>query len=369
MIIPVIIEPAYKDSHWCQRMIQGILDEAKRKKYAAHFFHHYEKEVPSFFAKHKGPHMIIIAGTSISWIPACIEFLEKQNIRAILINYDPFTPYANHSVVRMDYVKAMQRLIGYLNDCGRHHIVCFGLNPNSSSDRIKESCFAAAEASQGSMDPYAHIFYNRANIKECFKQFLPHASLYDAMICANDIVAISALKMLKSSGIKVPDDIFLAGFGESILSDKVTPSLTTISLDHEKLGHQAVLLYSYLCRQDMPITASVRVESTLIVRKSTDNIPYRPGITYFTPADPSGNIDFYKDPETKRILDIEDFYQHADDLDQQILFYMQKNETQESIAELCSTSVSTIHYRVKNMQNRLGLSSRKALLDWMNEQW
>ena len=160
----------------------------------------------------------------------------------------------------------------------------------------------------------------------------------------------------------------MAGFGETILSDKVTPSLTTISLDHEKLGHQAVLLYSYLCRQDMPITASVRVESTLIVRGSTDNMPYIPSVASFMPADPSGNIDFYKDPETKRILDIEDFYQHADDLDRQILFYMQNNETQENIAERCSTSVSTIHYRVKNMQNRLGFSSRRELLDWINEQ-
>ena len=368
MIIPVIIEPAYKDSHWCQRMIQGILDEAKRKKYTVHFFSSYEEEVPPFFAKNKGPRLIIIAGTSISWIPACVESLEKQNIRAILINYDLFTPYANHSVVRMDYVKAMQHLISYLKGCGRRHIACFGLNPNSSSDRIKESCFVAAESSQGSGDPRTHVFYNRADIKECFEQFLPRASTYDAMICANDIVAVSVLKMLQSSGIRVPDDLFLAGFGESVLSSKVTPSLTTISLDHEKLGHQAVLLYTYLSRQSMQITASIRVESTLVVRGSTGNMPYIPSQASFSAADPPGNINFYKDPETRRILDIEDFYKHSDDLDRQILLYMQKNETQERIAELCSTSVSTIHYRVKNMQNRLGLSSRRELLNWIKEQ-
>lgn len=369
MLIPVMIEPAFRQSHWCRQVINGILGEAKRKKYTIRFLNDGQQSAmddPVLFGR--APRLVIVVGTSISWIPNMLRSLENHGIQAILINYDSFAPYASHSVVCMDYVKAMRQVMGYYYHYRRYHIACFGLNPNSSADRIKENYFLAALASRGDTNPAAHVFHNHADISVCFQGFLHHAAQYDALICANDIVAIAAAQLFQASGVRVPEDMFIVGFGESILSDKTTPSITTVHLDHEKMGGQAVMLFAYINKQSLHLTASVRVESQLIVRDSTNNLPFSPDMMPQTVSEPVDSVDFYQDPEIKRLQTLEDFYYHADELDQQILELLQKSISLESIAEQCSASVSTIGYRIRNMQSRLCISSRHELLRWLGKQ-
>lgn len=366
MQIPVMVEPVFQRSFWCRQMLNGIFSEARRKKYTLRFVDggaYDRRQDDALFDA--GPRQMIVAGTSLSWIPRVLQSLEKQQVRAVLINYEPFDRPAHHSVVHMDYVDAMQRLMGYFYYYGRRRVALLGFNPNSSSDRIKARFFLSALRAQGDEAPQRHVFQNDGNLRACLARFLPCAGAYDALICVNDLVAVSALRQLQGAGIAVPGQLFLAGFGESVLSRRVHPSITTATLDHEEMGRQAVMLYAYMHRQSACVTASVRVESKLAVRDSTQKLPDTAHLLLEPDGEHAESVDFYRDEEIQTLLAMEAFYSGLDELDEEILALLAQSVPLEAIAERCRSTPSTVGYRIRQMQARAGVASRQALLERM----
>ncbi|MDD7403004.1 MAG: GGDEF domain-containing protein [Butyribacter sp.] len=62
----------------------------------------------------------------------------------------------------------------------------------------------------------------------------------DAIICANDIMALTVLNVLNNHGIRVPEDVLLTGFDGLELEQYCTPRLTTACDDIELLGKEIV---------------------------------------------------------------------------------------------------------------------------------
>src|SRR5258708_37418683 len=57
-----------------------------------------------------------------------------------------------------------------------------------------------------------------------------------AVIAANDLTAIGALRLMHKQGVDVPGDISVVGFDDIALSDIVYPPLTTIRLPRHELA-------------------------------------------------------------------------------------------------------------------------------------
>jgi len=64
----------------------------------------------------------------------------------------------------------------------------------------------------------------------------------DALFCYNDAAAMVALNYCQKKGIKVPEDIVIAGFDDIDLSRHISPALTTLAVDKDLLGKRAVEL-------------------------------------------------------------------------------------------------------------------------------
>lgn len=74
-----------------------------------------------------------------------------------------------------------------------------------------------------------------------------------ALFCENDEMAIGALKRIKEEGLRVPDDISLAGFDDIPLAAYCDPPLTTISQPAEMFGEKAVkMLIALIEKQPLP---------------------------------------------------------------------------------------------------------------------
>lgn len=101
------------------------------------------------------------------------------------------------------------------------------------------------------------------------RQVLADAHGPDAIFAANDMTAIGCLYALTEAGIKVPDEIALAGFDDIPISRFVTPPLTTVSVDVGDLGHRAVeRLISAIESADGKDTAAETLTPKLVVRHS-----------------------------------------------------------------------------------------------------
>ena len=58
----------------------------------------------------------------------------------------------------------------------------------------------------------------------------------DAIVCANDAMAIALCDLLKKRGLKVPDDVIVTGIDGSVRSDYYIPSLTTIDKNQHDMA-------------------------------------------------------------------------------------------------------------------------------------
>jgi LacI family transcriptional regulator len=62
----------------------------------------------------------------------------------------------------------------------------------------------------------------------------------EAIFAGNDMMAIGCLQALREAGLRVPDDIALAGFDDIPIARFVDPPLTTVGVPIAELGRQAV---------------------------------------------------------------------------------------------------------------------------------
>lgn len=91
----------------------------------------------------------------------------------------------------------------------------------------------------------------------------------DAIIAANDLMAIGALRHCIQSGLAVPGDIAIAGFDDMSVSSWTSPALTTVRQDPGQLAVAALeLLLSRLDDADLP-QRTVTIPCSLKVRGST----------------------------------------------------------------------------------------------------
>jgi LacI family transcriptional regulator len=64
----------------------------------------------------------------------------------------------------------------------------------------------------------------------------------DAVFAANDMMALGCLFALRKAGLRVPDDIAVAGFDDVPMARYVNPALTTMRVDIASLGARALQL-------------------------------------------------------------------------------------------------------------------------------
>lgn len=61
----------------------------------------------------------------------------------------------------------------------------------------------------------------------------------DAVMCANDLVALGVLKAARDRGLRVPDDLAVTGFDDFDFAAAVSPPLTTVSIPGYEMGRLA----------------------------------------------------------------------------------------------------------------------------------
>jgi len=61
-----------------------------------------------------------------------------------------------------------------------------------------------------------------------------------AIMCANDSMAISALKEVSLKGLRVPEDISIIGFDDIVMASQITPALTTVSVPVDEIAKKAI---------------------------------------------------------------------------------------------------------------------------------
>ncbi len=366
MRIPVLIEPVFdQDSVWCRQMRTGMEAEAARKKYELVFLdgEHY-REI-DYITACAGLPMVALAGTTPSWMVETLRSLTERNIQVILASYQPPEHVKARGIVRIDYGAGVDRLLQYFRACGKPHTALYGCSANSSNDEVKRASFLYFLSQEGVPAPERSIFYNHGSLSQCYERFAPLCGNYDSVLCVNDIVAASLITHLGREGIRVPDTLFVAAFGNTEIARLFHPGITTVMLDHERVGRQLISLFVYLARSESDVFASVRVPCRLSVRESTANIPFLGDDMLTRTPPPAAQGDFYQDDEVRVFMCLERLLNQCDELDYGILRGLMAGETYEALAERLDTPVNTLRYRVRRLAQCVGVKTREELMSFV----
>ena len=155
----------------------------------------------------------------------------QQSIPTVLITSNPNVE--GFSNVFVDAFDAMFKLVSHMVDIGRSRIAFAYAAQDSVVSREKYRGYRMA-LEQFNLEAYPDYLYNgKINHFQtghmAARQFLSLPVVPDAIVCSTDDAAIGCLKCILDKGLRLPEDIALAGFnGISILST-YTPSITTVA--------------------------------------------------------------------------------------------------------------------------------------------
>jgi LacI family repressor for deo operon, udp, cdd, tsx, nupC, and nupG len=90
----------------------------------------------------------------------------------------------------------------------------------------------------------------------------------DAVFCSNDEMAVGLMQAVAAAGIRIPDDMSVAGFDDIELAAVVQPSLTTIRQPRREIGRTGALALVDLLN-GRPVPERVLLDTELVVRAST----------------------------------------------------------------------------------------------------
>lgn len=99
------------------------------------------------------------------------------------------------------------------------------------------------------------------------KKLLINKVEFDAIFTGDDDSAIGVLRALQEAGIRVPEDVSVAGFDDSIFARLLNPALTTIHAPIEEVGREAVYQLINLIRGDYT-EPRITLPTELIIRQS-----------------------------------------------------------------------------------------------------
>ncbi len=171
-----------------------------------------------------------------------------------------------------DEARAMGTLLEYLLGLGHRRILFLGGMARTSSYADKEKAYRRIMAEHGVKDEDLLLLpcgYEKEDCYKAMKKFLQE-EVPSAVIAVNETVAIGAMRAIKERNLHIPEDISVACFDNSFISESVTPTLTAVGCSYEKYGQK--LIYTALDAIDGGAFLEEKnpeiVESVFVIRDS-----------------------------------------------------------------------------------------------------
>ena len=95
-----------------------------------------------------------------------------------------------------------------------------------------------------------------------------------AIFCNNDEMAAGVMAAVFERGLRVPEDVSVAGFDDIPLSHQIWPSLTTVRQPIYRIAQTATEILLGLLKHEPPAVLQVEFPTELVIRKSTQQYPF-----------------------------------------------------------------------------------------------
>jgi DNA-binding LacI/PurR family transcriptional regulator len=110
--------------------------------------------------------------------------------------------------------------------------------------------------------------FSEASGAQAMRTLLDRHPDLDAVFCASDLMAVGAMRTLREYGRRIPSDVAVVGFEDSVLARQTDPALTTVHQPVEAMGREmARQLVAHIRGEKVPAPLVV-LDTHLVVRAS-----------------------------------------------------------------------------------------------------
>ncbi|MDT0180119.1 LacI family DNA-binding transcriptional regulator [Microbacterium sp. ARD31] len=178
----------------------------------------------------------------------------------------PLGHRAEVPTVSVDEIASAREMTRYLRSRGHRRIAMIAGPPDTPGGRYRLVGYRDELGDDFDPDLVATGDYSHDSGAAAMAQLLERTRDIDAVFAASDRMAAGAIATLRKAGLRVPEDIAVAGFDDSGLAATHEPPLTTMRQPWDRISDEMVgLLLDVIAGQDPgPIT----LPTTLVVRES-----------------------------------------------------------------------------------------------------
>jgi DNA-binding LacI/PurR family transcriptional regulator len=204
---------------------------------------------------------------------------EHDALEAVASRYSPLVVWGgqierqSYCTVGSDNVAGAQLATKHLLSLGRRNIVFLGdVRVPELRLRYKGYSQAIASGPRGTAPKRnipTHMTADQAF--DAMTSFLAKGDKFDGVVCATDVIAMSAIRAITAAGKRVPQDISVVGYDDLAMAAHTNPPLTTVRQDVEAgARHLVDLLFRRM--EDEP-TESITMAPELVIRESSGILP------------------------------------------------------------------------------------------------
>jgi LacI family transcriptional regulator len=168
--------------------------------------------------------------------------------------------------IRANYRRGMEKLIAYLYSLGHRRVGFVG--HHAMLGPIHERQRAVLDAVGRYSDLRVETAVDEDALeggRRAARQVLAANPAITAIVCANDLMAMGALRELRDRGLRVPHDISVTGFDDIKLAQFSDPPLTSIHISREEIGR----IICDCLFGSTPLQRDFAIDPELVLRDST----------------------------------------------------------------------------------------------------
>jgi len=206
-------------------------------------------------------------------------YFEAHDIPCLSVSYHPQT--CGENTIYIDDSIGSHDLMEYALSLGHSRIGLIITPPHTlGAWELRMSGYRAAIDEAGlnfddipRVDGDFTVESGRAAVDALLERFAPN--LPTCILCFNDRMAIGAIQELQARGLRVPEDISVAGFDDIPLAQTIHPALTTVKQPADILGrHAAEMMLKWMGKsanrrnKTLVPHEPVIIPSSLVIRES-----------------------------------------------------------------------------------------------------
>ncbi len=177
----------------------------------------------------------------------CADFYSREVVELVASSIPAVTidhAFANRSCVLSENVEGMKSLVEYAASLGHTRIAyVHGEKASVTENRITGYYRGlAAYGIESNPDYLVESVYDSPEAgAEAVKKLMALSVPPTCILLPDDHAALGALDAAKEMGLRVPEDVSIAGYDESRIAALTRPRLTTVAQDAARMGKQAAL--------------------------------------------------------------------------------------------------------------------------------